>query len=137
MSLLDRLMPSKPAPSAPAPAPVREDKSLGARIGAKTLTEAAEAAPAARPLWEDLIAKPMRFWSAREIQYAIEDLATAAERFQDGEGRFGMVKYSRRRKDDNCEDEKKGKELLLAAVKELRGAANSMKKCADHCDSDY
>lgn len=109
--------------------------SLKDRIGAKTLTEAAGSAKA-RPLWEDLVAKPMRFWNARDIQYAIEDLATAAERYEDGEGRFGYARKSGRR-GDSCEGEKKAKEMLKGALATLRDSASSFKKFADHCDADY
>jgi hypothetical protein len=121
---------------------VNESMSLKDRLGARALTEQdngtatpaspAETPPKNRPLLEDLIAsRPLRFFSARDIQYAIEDLATAAERFKDRPS----YKYGGRRK-DSCEDEKKGKELLTFAQKELRDAAGAFKKYADHCEDD-
>jgi len=113
--------------------------SLGARIGARALTEQTEAEAAAhpRPLLEDLVAaRSVRFFSPRDIQYAIEDLATAAERFQERDSRFSYMKLGRRGK-DSCEDEKKAKAMLEAALKELRESANAVKKYADLCDADY
>lgn len=144
MSLLDRLFPASSSGGS-RPSEVSESTSLKARLGARSLTEQAEpeVPPAGfkptpnRPLLEDLMAaRPLRFFSPRDIQYSIEDLATAAERFQDRDARYGYVKYSSRRGKDSCEDEKKAKAMLDSALKELRDAAGAVKKYADLCDAD-
>lgn len=130
MSLFDRITPLHEQTQAPA-----SGASLGDRLGARFLTEQTGSPKAPRRLWEDMVARPLRFFSPRDIQYAIEDLTTASERYQDSQSKWG---YFRPRKGGGgaCEDEKKGKTLLTDALKELRGASSVMKKYADHCEAD-
>lgn len=77
------------------------------------------------PLEEMFMGRPMRYVNPRDLQYSLEDAATACERH-----------WADRKRHRSPEGQKEMKASYDAMVKALRTAATKAKECADHCEKN-